>query len=203
MGVVYVLTNAAMPDLVKIGRTDGTVQDRLKQLNTATGVPLAFELFYAAEVDDPIGWEKALHEAFADRRINPKREFFRLSPDKPTVILKMAHGLVVKAPDPIVDSKEEAEAVSREKSRAAPFNFEMIGLETGARLQSVFNDSQECEVYDSRRVMFRGDICSLSASALTVAHENGFNWVAIQGPNYWKYEGSTLLELKEQGLAEG
>src|SRR5262249_18080395 len=82
--VVYILTNPAMPGLVKIGRTsDGVgVETRLRQLDT-TCLPLPFECFYAVEVEDAQKVERALHDAFDDHRIRSNREFFRLSPDRP------------------------------------------------------------------------------------------------------------------------
>ena len=50
-GTVYVLTNPAMPDLVKIGKTTRDVSLRLSDLYTR-GVPLPFECEYAAKVKD-------------------------------------------------------------------------------------------------------------------------------------------------------
>ena len=46
-GIVYVLTNHAMPGMVKIGKTGREVETRLRDLYT-TGVPLPFECAYAA-----------------------------------------------------------------------------------------------------------------------------------------------------------
>ena len=46
-GIVYVLTNPAMPRMVKIGRTGREIGARLSDLYT-TGVPLPFECEYAA-----------------------------------------------------------------------------------------------------------------------------------------------------------
>jgi len=40
-----------MPEYVKIGFTHGDVKERLKQLDR-TGVPLPFEVYYAATVED-------------------------------------------------------------------------------------------------------------------------------------------------------
>ena len=50
-GIVYVLTNPAMPGMVKIGRTGRQVEARLSDLYS-TGVPLPFECEYAARVKD-------------------------------------------------------------------------------------------------------------------------------------------------------
>ena len=74
-GTVYVLTNPAMPDLVKIGKTTRDVSLRLSDLYT-TGVPLPFECEYAAKVRNVDETEKAFHEAFGPNRINIKRHCF-------------------------------------------------------------------------------------------------------------------------------
>ena len=50
IGIVYVLSNRAMPGLVKIGMTTRPELDtRLKELYT-TGVPVPFDVEYACEV---------------------------------------------------------------------------------------------------------------------------------------------------------
>jgi hypothetical protein len=79
-----------MPGLVKIGMTGDTVEARLTALSAATGVPLPFECHFAAEVADATRVEKTLHQLFAEVRINPKREFFRLDPEK--VVLAISIG---------------------------------------------------------------------------------------------------------------
>ena len=50
-GSVYFLTNPAMPNMVKIGKTTRDVELRLADLYS-TGVPLPFECEYAAKVKD-------------------------------------------------------------------------------------------------------------------------------------------------------
>ena len=199
MGIVYVLTNPAMPDLIKIGRTDGLLVERVRQLSSVPGVPLPFEVFFAAEVADSVGWERALHEAFDDRRINARREFFRLSPDKPTAVLKMAHAVNVTPAFDIVDSPEEQEALDRERQRASRFSFTQVGIQVGATLHSVFNDEATAEVIDDLGISFEGQRHSLSSAALILAHRSGLNWKVIRGPQYWKYEGKTLVEIRDEG----
>ena len=77
-GFVYVLSNPGMPGLVKIGCTSKSVEERVKELNSATGVPFPFaiEAFFAA--DQPAMSEKLVHEALADFRVEGK-EFFRIA----------------------------------------------------------------------------------------------------------------------------
>ena len=53
IGRVYVLSNKAMPGLVKIGYTYGAVESRVSELSSATGVPIAFQIEFQAECRDP------------------------------------------------------------------------------------------------------------------------------------------------------
>ena len=65
-GIVYVLTNEAMPGYVKVGKTD-SIERRLRDLDW-TNLPLPFECFYAAKVADASFVESQLHEAFGGWR---------------------------------------------------------------------------------------------------------------------------------------
>lgn len=77
--IVYVLSNPAMPGLVKIGRTS-CLQSRLSSLNCSTAIPMPFECTYAAIVDDAIYVERQVHTIFAMFRVSGRREFFRVNP---------------------------------------------------------------------------------------------------------------------------
>jgi hypothetical protein len=195
-GVVYVLTNAAMPNLVKIGITNGGVADRIKSLDN-TCLPLPFECFYAAEVSDAAKVEKAIHEAFGDHRVRKNREFFKISPDKPKAIIEL---LCLKNVTPGVElltEPDDKEALDQAKKRRSQFRFSLVKLNPGTVLESVFDESITSVVKDDRLVEFRGEERSLSSSALEIAHEKGLGWSAIAGPDYWKYDGRTLSELRE------
>jgi len=75
-GIVYLLTNPAMPGLVKIGMTTREdVKQRMKELY-GTGVPVPFDCRYICKVksSDCAKIEKALHTAFAPDRINAEHK---------------------------------------------------------------------------------------------------------------------------------
>ncbi|WP_227990700.1 GIY-YIG nuclease family protein [Flavisolibacter ginsenosidimutans] len=60
-GIVYILTNPAIPNMIKIGMTTHEdVKLRMAQIYT-TGVPLPFECVYAAKVLNYEKVEKALY----------------------------------------------------------------------------------------------------------------------------------------------
>ena len=114
--IVYVLTNPAMPGLVKIGMTDrNDVQQRMNELFT-TGVPFPFECIIAKEIEgrDAGAVEDALHKAFGPYRANLSREFFQIDPQQAEVLLQLMPG---KDLTPRFD--EQLAAVSQEDSAAA------------------------------------------------------------------------------------
>jgi hypothetical protein len=79
VGRVYVLSNPAMPGLLKIGYTMNTVEGRVKELSLATGVPTQFSIEYQVECRDPAGLEAHAHTFFQNKRYNGNREFFSIS----------------------------------------------------------------------------------------------------------------------------
>lgn len=88
--IVYILTNPAMPDLIKIGRTDGgpnrdDLIRRVKQLTT-TGVPVSFECFYAAQLPKSLGVEKMMHKAFVSEHYS--KEFYTTKPHEAKAFLE-------------------------------------------------------------------------------------------------------------------
>ena len=201
MPTVYILTNPVMPNLIKIGCTDRAIEDRLKELSSASGVPVPFECFLAVEVANYEEVERALHQAFGDRRINLKREFFELSPDKAAAILRLLQNRnnpdVTPAQD-VVESPEEQQALDRQKKRRSNFRFSLVGIKPGETLTSIWDDNIMCLVENDRDVKFRNESHSLSSSALVVANERGYRWTAIAGPDYWNYEGKLLSALRRE-----
>ena len=87
-GWVYVLTNEAMPGLVKIGYTFREPSIRAEELykdsnnKAVTGVPLPFDVAYKAWVITPYAVEQAVHKSLAPKRLNENREFFKCSPEE-------------------------------------------------------------------------------------------------------------------------
>lgn len=77
-GYLYVLSNPAMPGLLKIGQTSNLPEQRLRQLNT-TGVPRPFVLEACFLVPNPVLLERAAHGALLGHRQASSREFFQLT----------------------------------------------------------------------------------------------------------------------------
>ncbi|MGN0237574.1 MAG: GIY-YIG nuclease family protein [Lepagella sp.] len=145
-GIVYLLTNEAMPGLVKIGKTSRLdLEKRMKELYT-TGVPLPFECVYACKVKlSCMGdLESALHTAFAPCRVNDSREFFRMSPYQAIPILKLMTSMnegevtdeVAAEIENDMDDADKA-AIAKSRSRRPPLDFVEMGLQIGSILSFI------------------------------------------------------------------
>ena len=201
--IVYILSNEAMPGLIKIGLTQDLTA-RMKQLYT-TGVPLPFTCEYAARVADAARVEKALHKAFGDKRLHDRREFFELEVFQARVILELL-AIEEVTPD-LVDEEitiEEVKAVERRSERRQRFNFAMVDVPAGAELHFHNDEATGATVVDRTKVNFRGEVMSLSAAAAIKLQEDGYAWAArsCAGPLYWTYDGETLqarrLRMEEE-----
>ena len=86
-GIIYVLSNQNMPDLVKIGCSTADYPGQYIAGLYTQGVPTPFECIKAVRVDNEVSVEKAIHIAFEPSRVSPDRSFFRLKAEQIMVLL--------------------------------------------------------------------------------------------------------------------
>ena len=198
---VYVLINEAMPGLIKIGLTGDSVEARLTALSSPTGVPLAFECYFAAEVKDGARIEKTLHLLFAEHRINPRREFFRLDPEK--VVLAISIGEFREVTPGVAQVEpEEQEALERVKARRPRLRLDAIGIKPGDVLLFSRDESVRATVLADGKLLFDGETLSPSAAALIALHKLGYKTPAASGSEHWMFEGELLDERRRRLEAE-
>ncbi len=199
--IVYIFINQSMPDMVKIGITDN-VERRVKELSGSTGVPLPFECYYAVKVsEDAKKLEKKIHEGFDKQRVRREREFFYTSPENAKSILELLEimgGENVTPKEDIVENQEEKQALDEARKLRKRFNFSMLDIKPGEILKFKKDNSIICEVHDETQVKFRDKVTSLSNSADIILKEMGYEWLSVQGPRWWVYEGKTLSELRNE-----
>lgn len=199
--IVYVLTNEAMPGLVKIGLTTDSVEARLTNLSSHTGVPLPFECYFAAEVKDAVRIEKTLHQLFGEFRINPKREFFRLDPEK--IVLAISIGEFKEVtPGGAEVEPEEKEALAKVKARRPRIRLDAIGIKQGDELSFSRDESIRAKVAADGKLEFEGELLSPSAAALKALHKLGYMTPAASGSEYWMFEGELLDERRKRMESE-
>jgi hypothetical protein len=88
-GWVYVITNDAMPGLVKVGFTSGTSEARALQLNN-TGAPHPYKVCYELYTNNPRRVERESHRALDGKREG--KEWFRCSVEEAIVGIKLCAG---------------------------------------------------------------------------------------------------------------
>lgn len=76
-GFIYILSNPAMPGLLKIGLSQKVPDQRAEELFT-TGVPQPFIVEYYCIVDDCSDLEEQVHGELRHYRVHPEREFFQI-----------------------------------------------------------------------------------------------------------------------------
>ena len=94
LGNIYILSNPAMPGLLKIGFTKKPkVSDRADELSKLTAIPLPFKIEYELLVDNPKQYEHKLHKELKIHRVSQDREFFRVELDEAIIAInKIVHG---------------------------------------------------------------------------------------------------------------
>ena len=199
MPIVYILTNESMPEIIKVGITEN-LERRVKELDN-TSTPLPFECYYAVEVDNASTIEKKMHQGLDVYRVRQNREFFSTSPEKAKSFLEIAEimgGRNVTPTNEIVNEFQDSQALLNAKKKRERFNFKIINIEPGTILEFIKDRTITCEVVDDTKVRFRGEVVSLSGSALTVIQEMGYDWDRISGPTYWSLNGETVSEIRRK-----
>jgi len=65
-GYIYILENKGQPGVLKIGYTDRTPQDRVKEINSATGVITPWFIVRAFPCKAPLQIERLVHSQMSD-----------------------------------------------------------------------------------------------------------------------------------------
>lgn len=204
-GVVYILSNPAMPGLVKIGHV-GAPQ-RLKSRMSAlykSGVPVPFVCEFALQVDDARKLEKRLHRLFKGASINTKREFFKADPEElRSMLLDCGHGKdVTPSPDAQIRGVTRADVEEGERltKKRPKMYLNNLGIQDGAVLVSRKSGikPEKCEVVDAQEnlVRFRGEVRPFTEATFIILGEP--KW-SVTSPAYctwyWEYNGKRLRDI--------
>lgn len=203
LGIVYVLTNPAMPGIVKIGMTTrNNMDERMREL-FSTGVPVPFECAFACTVpaSNCSKIEKALHKAFAPNRVHASREFFKISPDQAIAILDLFDNKqeiteeVNREIDDDLTGEDKASRENLKRQRRPNLNFIEMGIPVG----SVITYGQEPDIVEAvicseKKVIYNGEEYSLTG--LTRQMKNlDFN---IAPAPHWFYNGKSVQEIYDE-----
>lgn len=87
---IYILVNPSIPGICKIGYTTTTVYDRVKQINSATGVITPWYPVFSYKCPNGHMLEREIHEELAlmGMRVNDRREGFTIDSDSARAIIE-------------------------------------------------------------------------------------------------------------------
>ncbi|WP_215779110.1 GIY-YIG nuclease family protein [Paludibacterium sp. B53371] len=197
--IIYVLTNEAMPGLVKIGLTTDSVESRIANLSSHTGIPLPFECHFAAEIPDDIKLEKiekTLHQLFSEHRVNPKREFFKLEPEKVVLALSIGNFTEITPGKADIDPVEVKAMEKAKEQRRSRINLAALGIKVGDVLVLSRDETITATVAEDNKIIFQGEVMSLSAAALKALQQMGYKSTSVSGSDYWMFEDELLDERR-------
>jgi Domain of unknown function (DUF4268)/T5orf172 domain len=124
-GYVYVLTNAAMPGIVKIGSTKLLPELRAQQLST-TGVPGPFKVIAYFRFENQLRAERELQAVFSRQRVHPRREFYEITIEEAQeALLQLAGGNSneQRAPAPVPPADVQRKPVSNTNASVMGFPY--------------------------------------------------------------------------------
>ncbi len=196
MGIVYVLSNPAFDNYVKVGRTID-LEQRMKVLDN-TSVPLLFRCVFAIEVDDDVAVERLVHQAFADVRVRTTREFFEIDAQRVIAALKLTNGRDVTPKEDIAEDEESIVALERTVAKRKSNSFDDARLNIDDTLAYTKDENITAVVVGDKKIEFEGEVMSVSKAALILLHKEGYKWKQANGWAYWMKDGETLRERVER-----
>ena len=75
---IYILSTREQSDILKIGYTTRSVTERVKEINSSTGVLIPYGVRAAWRIKNAEKTEKEIHNLFDDYRVRSDREFFKI-----------------------------------------------------------------------------------------------------------------------------
>ena len=194
-GYIYIMTNPALKDMVKIGfATD--VEGRRRQLST-TALPYEYEVYATYETSGNLE-DKKLHKMIdnlnPDLRVTSNREFFLMSPQEAYELLE-AIATISGTKDKL--KKVKVVDTKKQKVRRPPVNFAKCGIPIGAELVFVEDPSVIVTVVSDRKVQYNEEITSLSAISDRI---KGYS---TSGPSYFTYNGKKISDIADETQWKG
>jgi hypothetical protein len=113
--------------------------------------------------------------------------------------LKLTRGLDVTPKNDIAEDEEGVKAL--EKATRKPrktYKFSDAGLKVGDIINYANNNQITAQVISEKKVLFEGEETSLSKSALSLLHRDGYTWQTVNGWQFWMFEEETIAERLER-----
>ncbi len=189
-GYIYIMTNPALKDMVKIGYASD-VEARRKQLST-TALPYEYEVYATYETSGNLE-DKKLHRMIdnlnPELRVSSNREFFVMSPQEAYDLLEAI--ATISGTSGKLKKVKVAEE-KKQKVRKPPVNFMKCGIPIGAELVYIDDPTVVATVVSERKVQHNNQITSLSAIS------DAIKGYSTPGPSFFTYNGKKVSEIAEE-----
>ncbi len=197
--LIYILTNPAMPKLIKIGRTSNLEQE-MNSLSFHAGVPVDFECHYCCEVEDGEKAEKTLHVGLGEYLKNTEKGFFEINPKKAKDFLKIWAIREVTLDNNKTYISEEKKLHANKEERQGNFRFSMVGITTGSKITFVDDPTIIATVEDANtsKVIFKGKSVKLTPISREILRKFGKIHKAAQGTRYWMFNNERLIDMRKR-----
>ena len=186
-GYIYIMTNPALINMVKIGYATN-VEERRKQLST-TALPYEYEVYATYETNGNLE-DKKLHQLIddlnADLRVSKNREFYVMTPEQAYQLIE-AIAIISGSTNKLKRVKQTPVTTKR-----PPIDFGKCGIPKGAELVYTEDENIKVTVVNNHKVKYKEELTSLSA---IVKNLKGYN---IAGPSYFTYNGRLITEIAEE-----
>ena len=190
MACIYIMTNPALRDMVKIGfATD--VEQRRQQLST-TALPYEYEVYATYETEGKLE-DKKLHKLIdnlnPDLRVSKNREFFIMTPEDAYELLE-AIAIISGTSSKLRKARKRDSDGEDRKIRRPNIDFYQCGLKDGDELVYTEDSSIKVYVAGSHKVQYGEELTSLSALACRLK-----NTSSVQGPLFFTFNGELLTDI--------
>lgn len=211
-GVIYILTNPAFPEYVKIGYAND-LERRMRDFNQNEALPFAFRVYAIYEVYERLT-DKKLHDLIDT--LNPdlrtvenfdgkerKREFYAMSKEDAYKLLECIAKISGTEPrlkrmkptgHEVLDEQVAQEV--EENARRSPLRFSMCGLKQGDFVTFKNDESIKVKIADDRHLEYNNEIMSCSALARKLLGLP--NNAVLAGTDYFMYDGIALPDLRKK-----
>lgn len=163
-GWVYVISNAGMPGLVKVGVTKRTPEIRAQDMATSSNLPFDFEVKFKIYTYDPWLVESRAHSVLKERGRHFKKEWFSCTDVEAAKVIKIfAYPLDGSYEEPLPTSGEDQIPASPEGS--------VLSFKVGDMLLATKGSRNEVRDYCILLLMYRhglrvSELCRLRLSQI-------------------------------------
>ncbi|SHE56181.1 GIY-YIG nuclease family protein [Schwartzia succinivorans] len=190
-GFIYIMTNPALRDMVKIGYA-ADVEKRRKQLSS-TGLPYDYEVYATYETSgnlEDLKLHKMIDKLNPDLRVVSNKEFFVMTPQEAYELLENI-ATISGTMDKL--KKIKVDETKKQTVKKPAVNFAKCGIPVGAELVFTEDPTVKVTVISDRKVQWNEEETSLSAVAALLKHSK-----AIQGSAFFTYNGKLITKIAEE-----